>query len=427
MADLSVRVAGVELKNPIIAGAGPNTKNLDQVKRAVDAGCGAVVVRSLHLERVDEPTKVIREAWNVYASTANFRRELYSFQSTAMPALRTVEGIDPGFGGSCRVPTLAQWQEEVAKMVAYAHPRGCAIIASIGWCGDATPPSEVWQAEANAMKAAGVDAIELHTSPSPATQAARYIQLDPEYYLGMPIKSAKVTGLPIFPKLGLDGLDIVTAAKLAQRYGADGIVPVARWMSLNIDVEHPDQPTWRMPGYGGPWVVPMLAAYIYRMRLTEQNIGYLIENKVKRDQVEAVTVPIMPSGGVRSAEDVITYVLAGGSAVQMCSQILLEGYGAVGRVLRGMAAWMEKHSFTRVDDFQGMTRITEPGKALTIPQAVSEIVAEKCNGCGICIEACTNRAISLNGSKKAVVTSDRCEGCRNCYYVCPTKAVVLKV
>jgi dihydroorotate dehydrogenase len=46
MADLSVEVAGVKFKNPFTLASAEPTENFDKMKRAIDAGAGAMVAKS---------------------------------------------------------------------------------------------------------------------------------------------------------------------------------------------------------------------------------------------------------------------------------------------------------------------------------------------------------------------------------------------
>ena len=47
---------------------------------------------------------------------------------------------------------------------------------------------------------------------------------------------------------------------------------------------------------------------------------------------------------------------------------------------------------------------------------------EKCNGCGLCVDACPLQAISLENDK-AKVDKDACTECGQCVDECPNKAV----
>ena len=52
MSDLSVSYMGLELKNPVIAGASGLTSSVEMIKRIEDAGAGAIVCKSLFEEEI---------------------------------------------------------------------------------------------------------------------------------------------------------------------------------------------------------------------------------------------------------------------------------------------------------------------------------------------------------------------------------------
>ncbi len=427
MVDLSLELAGVKLKNPLVCGAGPNTKNFPTAVSCIKAGFGAIVVRSLHQQHLNELTPPFREFWHIYGGGRDFTKSLYSFQSTGAPARRVNTGVAPGFGGAVPLPEREEWAEEVHKITRVAQNYGCAVIASIGWCGSNLSDEELWKVEARLMTEIGVDALQLHTAPSPATEPGRYMTIAPQKYLGMPIKAAKaVSHLPVFVKLPVDCCDTITMASIAQKAGADGVVPVTRWVSLPVDINHEREPVWRAPGIGGPWSAPIMNGLVFRMRHAPQPIGYLFgESADQFPEAVPVTVPIVPSGGVRSGADVIGYIVAGANAAEVCAQIIIEGPGVAGRIVREINDWMAGKGYTKIADFQGILRLLEPARAKDIPQWLPVVDENLCNACMDCIRGCSNQAISLV-EQVAHVKETRCEGCRNCYNICPTYAISLK-
>ena len=54
---------------------------------------------------------------------------------------------------------------------------------------------------------------------------------------------------------------------------------------------------------------------------------------------------------------------------------------------------------------------------------IIKIDAEKCNGCGLCAEACHEGAIAMVGGKAKLQRDDYCDGLGNCLPVCPTGAI----
>jgi ferredoxin/phosphohistidine swiveling domain-containing protein len=49
---------------------------------------------------------------------------------------------------------------------------------------------------------------------------------------------------------------------------------------------------------------------------------------------------------------------------------------------------------------------------------------EKCNGCGLCAEACHEAAIGMVNGKAKLLRDDYCDGMGNCLPACPTGAIV---
>jgi len=384
------------------------------------------VVRSLHRQHINETKPPFREFWKIYSTGKDFLKSIYSFQSTVAPAQRLHADIAPGFGGAAPLPTLDEWTEEVSKITRCAKEYDCAVIASLGWCGSNLSDEELWKAEAKAMTEAGVDALQLHTGPSPATEPGRYMTIDPQQHLIMPIKVVKqVTTLPVFAKIPADCCDTIAMASTAQKAGADGVVPVTRWVSLSIDIDHEREPVWRAPGFGGPWSVPIMNGFIFRMRHASQPIGYLFGDSSEQfSNAISVTVPIIPSGGVRFGADIIGYIIAGANAAEMCTQVIIEGPGVAGRIEREIRSWMEQKGYQRIGNFQGILRLLEPDRAKDIPQWLPIVDEDSCNACMNCVQACPNQAIDI-ANDIACIDENRCEGCRTCYHICPRDAIYL--
>ena len=52
-----------------------------------------------------------------------------------------------------------------------------------------------------------------------------------------------------------------------------------------------------------------------------------------------------------------------------------------------------------------------------------KIEEDKCNGCGLCAQACHEGAISMIDGKAKLIRDDYCDGLGNCLPVCPTGAI----
>ncbi len=52
-----------------------------------------------------------------------------------------------------------------------------------------------------------------------------------------------------------------------------------------------------------------------------------------------------------------------------------------------------------------------------------EIDAGKCNGCGLCVEACSCGAVVMAGDRAVIIETNLCGWCALCEVVCPTGAI----
>lgn len=425
MVDLSTEIAGIKLKNPLIVGAGPSTKSFRAASECIKAGFGAVVVRSLHRQHLSDPIVPLREFWQVYSSGKNYLKSFYSFQSTGALAKRWYENV-ASFAGDSPETVLDSYAEEVRRIKKFARDYDCAVIASIGWCGSNLSDEEVWKTEAKLVTEAGADAIQLHTGPSPATEPGRYMSLDHNKYLEMPIITTKnVSKLPVFAKIPVDCCDTVALAGLAQIAGANGVVPVTRWTSISVDVDREKKPALRGPGYGGPWSVPIMNGLIFRMRNPGLPIGYGFSGLLDGfPNAVPVTVPVIPSGGVRYGADVIGYIMAGANAAEICAQVILEGVNAAGRIEKEIREWMQRKGHKSISEFQGTLKLMDFGISMDEAEWLPRVDMDLCTACEKCILSCPNAAISLK-TNVAHIDETRCEGCRTCYFICPTDAIAI--
>ncbi|MBC7772628.1 MAG: hypothetical protein H7210_09060, partial [Pyrinomonadaceae bacterium] len=58
-------------------------------------------------------------------------------------------------------------------------------------------------------------------------------------------------------------------------------------------------------------------------------------------------------GGIETGEDAAQFILLGANTVQVCTGVMIHGYGLVKELCRGLSAFMDRHGFKSIEDFRG--------------------------------------------------------------------------
>ena len=143
-----------------------------------------------------------------------------------------------------------------------------------------------------------------------------------------------VTNKPIIIKLSPNVTDIVSIAKACEAEGADGVSLINTLMGMRIDLRK-----WapilanKTGGFSGPAIKPVAVRMIYQV-------------------YEAVKIPIVGMGGVRTAEDVIELMLAGATAVEVGAENLVNPY-ACRDIINDLPRVMDKYGINNLSEIIG--------------------------------------------------------------------------
>ena len=356
MADLSVEVCGLRFRNPILPAAGPPVRDGAALIACAEGGAGGLVAKTISTRAAEPPTPNMAEIPHGFVNT-----ELWS-----------------------ELPP-EQWLEtEYAR----ARTAGLPLIVSLGYTG-----AEI--AELAPKIAPFADAVELST---------HYIGEDPEPMMSA-VRAAKTAlDVPVLVKLSPHGHDMARAAQLAAEAGADGLVAINSFGPvLSIDIET------AMPRLGGPngygWISgPALKPLAVRC---------------VRDVARAVDLPVIGVGGVSRGTDVVEMLMAGASAVGVCTAAILRGPSVFGKLAHELDTWLDAHGYASARELTGMSiaRVWPAGR-LDIPL----IDPEACNGCGVCVTACVYGAIHVIDGR-AALDGETCDRCGLCVTRCRLDAI----
>jgi len=307
MPDISTKYVGLTLRSPIIAASAGITKDAERIQRAEENGAGAAVMKSLFEVEVSRTSPTPRFKVLHHDLKRHRTFTLYSYEQAS------------------------EWgPEEHAEEVRRIKEKvGIPLIVSV-----ACITERAWETYSKLMEDAGADALELNVSCPHGSITFYGGDIEKKLLDAIRIVRKNVR-IPIVVKLSPQLTSPIAIVGELERIGVDGVTLFNRMTGIEIDVET-EQPIMHKAyaGHGGPWAIQ------YPLRWISE-----ISRQVKID--------ISASGGVSSAEDVIKYLLAGATTVQVCTAIVMNGYEIIQELTRGLEAFMEKKGYETLDDFRG--------------------------------------------------------------------------
>jgi dihydroorotate dehydrogenase (NAD+) catalytic subunit len=302
MPTLSINLATLQLKNPVMLAAGILGISGPVLKRVADAGAGAVVTKSIG----PEP------------------REGYS-NPTVIPlnefsCLNAVGLSNPGY-------------LEFSKEIPEAKQGNAPIIVSIFGA-----EIEEFCIIAKEMEKSGADALELNLSCPHGGKYGAAIGQDAQL-TGEIVNAVKNTvNIPVFVKLTPNVTDLIPIAKSAENNGADAITAINTVRAMCIDIET-GLPLLsnKYGGLSGPAIKPIAIKQIY-------------------DLYKEVEIPLIGAGGIVSWEDAIEFFLAGAAGVQVGTGLLWASYlDMFNKLNDGILSYLERKGYTRLEEIIGLT------------------------------------------------------------------------
>lgn len=312
MADLSTSFMGVKLTSPVIMGACTLTGNIDNVKRAQDAGAGAVTAYSLFQEQIELERNELEEELLIGA-------ERFSESITYFPQMDHAGPREH-----------VMWVEKTKKAIE---------MPVFGSLNARTPGS--WVEYAKQLENAGVDGLELNiysieTDPSKTAADIEERNLDV-------IADVKAhVSIPVAVKLSPWYTSLANFAHRIANIGADGLILFNRFYQPTID---PDTESIELS---------LDLSTPQESRLPLRWVGILSGS---------LSIDLAASTGIHSGEDVIRQLLAGSRATQTVSSLYLHGIGHIAEMNQQISDWMDKKGYKSIEEFRGKlseSKVSDP-------------------------------------------------------------------
>ncbi len=315
-ARLQVSVGRVALKNPVIAGSAEHLTDADGIRRALKAGAGAVVVKSTNespaardqLQRAEY--LALDERWNPVPWGPDAPR-------SATIACRS--GLNPmGF---------EEWLAQTAALDREAMKADAYVVASLILADLDTLVGMVRQVEQ-----AGIRVIEVNIGTPYATQAAKgavSTELDPARIKTI-VTAVRGAGIrPIWVKITGQSERVPELAHAAREAGADAVVMAGRSLGLVPDIETLQPMLSTTLGVGGFWNLPLTCHWLALSR-----------NRLGPD------FPLIGTNGAQDGLDVARMMLAGASAVELSSAVMMRGTELIASSLAEFDAYLARKGLT---------------------------------------------------------------------------------
>jgi ferredoxin len=229
-------------------------------------------------------------------------------------------------------------------------------------------------------------------------------------YFDVARKIVTSVSLPVFIKLSPQQADLAATAKGLEEVGVAGVTCQNRFLGLCIDIDSAKPYIWGWAGVGGPWMLPISIGWVSRIYDTVPDF------------------PILGSNGADDWQDVVQFHMAGASAIQFCSAVMVKGYSVITRAIQGLSDFLEAKGYRSVRDIIGIaTKASLNYEQMYSTPAYREkamVDEDKCISCGKCLEVCWFDAMEVTDGAYQVNQAN-CQGCYNCRVVCPVEGCIM--
>ena len=322
MPTLETTVHGLRFKNPFVIGSGPPGTNANVIRKAFDEGWGGAVAKTVSLDA----SKVINVAPRYARMRSGDAKEVYGWENIELISDRAFD----------------VWLEEFDSLK-QSHPEGI-LIASIM----EEYRKDCWHEIVERCQAVGVDALELNLSCPhglPERKMGAAMGENPDIVSEVTGWVMEVASVPVWAKMTPNITHIADPGRSALEAGAHGLAAINTILSvMSVDLKTL-RPEPTVEGYSVPGGYSCKAVRPIALRMVMQLAQMMKEPFADRS--------ISGIGGIESGEDAAQFILLGSHLVQVCTGVMIHGYGMVEKMSESLLAFMESHGFETIDDFRG--------------------------------------------------------------------------
>lgn len=296
---LEIELLGVKMKNPTMLAAGVMGSTAASLNWVSCSGAGAVVTKSFSKmpnKGYKNPTTVEVTGGIINAiglsspGVETFKKELESINEE-VPKIASIYGASP--------EEFSQVAGEIEQMV---------------------------------------DLIELNIScPHAMSGCGAAIGQDPQLTFDVVEAVKKSVSVPILVKLTPNVTDLPEIALSAQKAGCDGLTLInslGPGMKIDLETGRPILSN-RFGGMSGPAIKPIAIRCVF-------------------ETYAVADVPLIGVGGISNYHDVVEFLYAGASAVQIGTAIMNHGPEIFAQICQGLEKFMEEHDFQSVNEMVGL-------------------------------------------------------------------------
>ncbi len=303
--DLSVKVAGVEFKNPVIAASGTFGYGSEYSTVFDVSSLGGICSKGLTLEaRAGNPGERLVE--------------------TPSGLINSIGLENPGIEHFI--------ENELPQMMRI----GATPIANLSGSS-----LETYVKGAELLEKTEIPMIELNISCPNVKAGGMAFGMNPDTAANVVKAVREVTKKPLMVKLSPNAPDLVGVALAVREAGADALSLVNTFQATSINIET-GRPVFENihAGFSGPAVKPIALRMVYD-----------VCKAIKKLPVEQ-QIPVVGLGGISCWQDVVEFIMAGVQAVEVGTATFGNPF-AMRDMIAGLSLFMIRKGYKTLDDFRG--------------------------------------------------------------------------